>query len=71
MPLPSTAEVSELWHLLFDDPVAGTALAGEVLGEAYDDLVEDDAGLVRRARPGRPHGARRGGAPAARRAAPG
>lgn len=41
MPLPSTAEVSELWHLLFDDPVAGRALAGEALGEAYDDLVED------------------------------
>jgi hypothetical protein len=42
MPLPSTAEVSELWHLLYDDPVAGHALAGEQLGEAYDDLVEDD-----------------------------
>jgi hypothetical protein len=40
-PLPSTAEVSELWHLLYDDPVAGRALSGEVLGEAYDDLVED------------------------------
>jgi hypothetical protein len=42
MPLPSTAEVSELWHLLYDDPVAGHALGGEELGEAYDDLVEDD-----------------------------
>ena len=41
MPLPSTAEVSELWHLLYDDPVAGHALAGEELGEAYDDLVEE------------------------------
>ena len=41
MPLPSTAEVSELWHLLYDDPVAGRALGGEQLGEAYDDLVED------------------------------
>jgi hypothetical protein len=41
MPLPSTAEVSELWHLLYDDPDAGKALAGEELGEAYDDLVED------------------------------
>jgi hypothetical protein len=41
MPLPSTAEVSELWHVLYDDPVAGHALAGEQLGEAYDDLVED------------------------------
>ena len=38
---PSTAEVSELWHLLYDDPVAGHALAGEELGEAYDDLVEE------------------------------
>ena len=43
-PVPSTAEVSELWHLLYDDPVAGKALAGEVLGEAYDDLVEDVPG---------------------------
>lgn len=41
MPLPSSAEVSELWHLLYDDPDAGRALAGESLGEAYDDLVED------------------------------
>jgi hypothetical protein len=41
MPLPSTAEVCELWHLLYDDPVAGHALGGEQLGEAYDDLVED------------------------------
>ena len=41
MPLPPTAEVSELWHLLYDDPVAGRALGGEVLGEAYDDLVEE------------------------------
>ena len=42
MPLPSTAEVSELWHLLYDDPDAGKALGGEQLGEAYDDLVEDE-----------------------------
>ena len=41
MPLPPTAEVSELWHLLYDDPVAGRALGGEDLGEAYDDLVEE------------------------------
>ena len=41
MPLPPTAEVSELWHLLFDDPDAGHALSGEELGEAYDDLVEE------------------------------
>jgi len=40
-PLPPTAEVSELWHLLYDDPVAGGALSGELLGEAYDDLVEE------------------------------
>ncbi len=40
MPLPPTAEVSELWHLLYDDPVAGKALTGELIGEAYDDLVE-------------------------------
>lgn len=40
-PQPATAEVSELWHLLYDDPVAGRALAGEELGEAYDDLVEE------------------------------
>jgi hypothetical protein len=38
---PSTAEVSELWHLLYDDPTAGRALATEELGEAYDDLVEE------------------------------
>lgn len=41
LPLPSTAEVSELWHLLYDDADAGHALSGEELGEAYDDLVED------------------------------
>ena len=40
-PEPSTAEVSELWHLLYDDPVAGHALAGEELGEAYDDLIDE------------------------------
>jgi hypothetical protein len=38
---PDLAEVSELWHLLYDDPRAGHALAGEELGEAYDDLVEE------------------------------
>ncbi|MBW3648109.1 MAG: hypothetical protein KY440_10095 [Actinobacteria bacterium] len=42
LPLPPTAEVSELWHLLYDDPVAGKALSGEELGEAYDDLVEEE-----------------------------
>ncbi len=40
-PLPPASEVSELWHLLYDDPVAGRALSGELLGEAYDDLVEE------------------------------
>jgi hypothetical protein len=40
-PEPATAEVSELWHLLYDDPKAGRALGGEELGEAYDDLVEE------------------------------
>jgi hypothetical protein len=43
-PLPDVAEVSELWHLLFDDPQAGRALAGEEIGEAYDDLVEEVPG---------------------------
>jgi len=41
-PLPPAEEVSELWHLLIDDPQAGKALSGEDLGEAYDDLVEED-----------------------------
>jgi hypothetical protein len=41
LPEPATAEVSELWHLLYDDPAAGRALGGEELGEAYDDLVEE------------------------------
>jgi len=40
-PEPDVAEVSELWHLLYDDPIAGRALGGEELGEAYDDLVEE------------------------------
>jgi hypothetical protein len=41
VPEPDLAEISELWHLLYDDPVAGRALTGEELGEAYDDLVEE------------------------------
>ncbi len=41
LPQPDAAEVSELWHLLYDDPVAGKALGGEELGEVYDDLVEE------------------------------
>lgn len=40
-PAPAAQLVSELWHLLYDDPVAAKALAGEQLGEAYDDLVEE------------------------------
>jgi hypothetical protein len=40
-PEPPPSEVSELWHLLYDDPQAGKALATEELGEAYDDLVEE------------------------------
>lgn len=40
-PEPSLGEVSELWHVLVDDPVAGKALGGEQLGEVYDDLVEE------------------------------
>ena len=41
-PEPSLGEVSELWHVLVDDPVAGLALAGEQIGEVYDDLVEEE-----------------------------
>ena len=40
-PQPEMAEVSELWHLLYDDPRVGRLLGGEDLGEAYDDLVEE------------------------------
>lgn len=39
-PQPPEQDVSELWHLLLDDPVAGRPLRGEVVEEAYDDLVE-------------------------------
>ncbi|MBK5308095.1 MAG: hypothetical protein JJD92_15525 [Frankiaceae bacterium] len=39
VPVPTTAEVSELWHLLIDDPV-GTELAR--LEDAYDDLTDDE-----------------------------
>jgi hypothetical protein len=45
-PEPSLAEVSELWHLLVDDPDASTPLRGEVVEEAYDDLVTATAGQV-------------------------
>jgi hypothetical protein len=41
-PEPSLLQVSELWNLLYDDPVAGRTLAGDDLAEAYDDLVEED-----------------------------
>jgi hypothetical protein len=40
-PEPPLPEVLELWQLLYDDPVAGKALGGELLGEAYDDLTEE------------------------------
>ena len=40
-PEPTTQEVSELWHLLLDDPDAGRPLRGEEVEEAYDDLVEE------------------------------
>ncbi len=40
-PEPSLQEVSELWHLLVDDPVSGRPLRGEQVEEAYDDLVEE------------------------------
>ncbi len=39
---PALQDVSELWHLLIDDPVAGRPLRGEQVEEAYDDLVEDE-----------------------------
>ena len=38
-PQPSTAEVSELWHLLIDDPT-GRELTK--LEDAYDDLTDDE-----------------------------
>jgi hypothetical protein len=38
-PQPTEDEVLQLWQLLIDDPNAEPALAGEVVGEAYDDLV--------------------------------
>ncbi len=41
-PEPSTAEVSELWHLLIDDPVAGKALERPELEDVYDDLTDDE-----------------------------
>jgi hypothetical protein len=41
-PQPTTAEVSELWHLLIDDPVAGKPLAAPSLEDAYDDLTDDE-----------------------------
>ena len=41
-PRPTTAEVSELWHLLIDDAVAGKPLAAPSLEDAYDDLTDDE-----------------------------
>lgn len=43
-PEPSLQDVSELWHLLVDDPSAGRPLSGEDIDEAYDDLVEEEPG---------------------------
>lgn len=43
-PQPELQEVSELWHVLVDDPDAGKPLSGEVVGEVYDDLVEEVPG---------------------------
>ena len=40
-PQPTLAEVSELWHLLVDDPDASRPLHSEIVEEAYDDLVEE------------------------------
>jgi len=40
-PQPAEDDVSQLWHLLIDDPDAAPALSGELLDEAYDDLVTD------------------------------
>ena len=43
-PQPTLAEVSELWHLLVDDPDASKPLHSEIVEEAYDDLVEESSG---------------------------
>jgi hypothetical protein len=40
-PQPGEDDVSQLWHLLIDDPDASPALSGALLDEAYDDLVTD------------------------------
>jgi hypothetical protein len=41
---PTLDDVSQLWHLLIDDPDASPALSGELLDEAYDDLMTDVPG---------------------------
>ena len=41
-PQPTTAEVSELWHLLHEDPVASGRLGSAALEDAYDDLTDDE-----------------------------
>jgi hypothetical protein len=43
-PQPVEDDVSQLWHLLIDDPDASPALSGELLDEAYDDLMTDVPG---------------------------
>ena len=47
-PAPATQEISELWHLLLDDPWAGPPLSGERIEEAYDDRVEDEPDFAAR-----------------------
>lgn len=40
-PEPALQDISELWHLIVDDPAVGKPLRGELVEEAYDDLVEE------------------------------
>ncbi len=40
-PEPPLQDVSELWHLLLDDPRCARPLTGELIEEAYDDLVDE------------------------------
>ena len=56
MPLPPTAEVSELWHLLFDDPVAGKALSRRAARRGLRRPRRGGARLVRDPRTGRARG---------------
>jgi hypothetical protein len=38
---PTMDDVAQLWHLIVDDPDAAPALSGDLLDEAYDDLMGD------------------------------